>query len=441
MLVLWAWDGNASITPYSSASLSCFSIHIFVFIGLVRVQVRRRCLLVHRLLAHIQQLNARSCGTLSNGTDRRLERVIGYKMSGTTTSQKRGTVLQLLQRCHCQLLAHKSCSKLPPIEHSIFQVVKKASRLYCLPKSLFLLPMALGTHAVQEGTGSLLNACSRLGSTSWQLKNALDENDPAHAEVLTNNKRRFRLLYVNFAMIHCPTSDHVTELMCAHPLLSAPPNYPTPLRRGALHKIRCTFVPFKTNIYQSTKVALSFLLDPWFLPEVKYPLRCFFIIQNELRGFYIRLRAFVDVEKPPGRGPIPKTLVEKIRLETLLRWLPEAYQRALFSSWVASHFIYTYGVNALSVEFFHLLGIFPSKVRARAHNEVRMEWEWNGNGMGMEWEWNGNGMGMEWEWNGNGMGMEWEWNGNGMGMEWEWNGNGMGMEWEWNGMGMEWEWA
>ncbi|KAE9387986.1 hypothetical protein BT96DRAFT_450399 [Gymnopus androsaceus JB14] len=67
--VLWAWDGNASITSYSSASLSCFSIHIFVFIGLVRVQFRRRCLLVHRLLAHIQQLNARSCETLSNGTD------------------------------------------------------------------------------------------------------------------------------------------------------------------------------------------------------------------------------------------------------------------------------------------------------------------------------------------------------------------------------------
>ncbi|KAE9388976.1 NAD(P)-binding protein [Gymnopus androsaceus JB14] len=30
-----------------------------------------------------------------------------------------------------------------------------------------------------------------------------------------------------------------------------------------------------------------------------------------------------------------------------------AYQRALFSSWVASHFIYKYGVNASSVDFFH----------------------------------------------------------------------------------------
>ncbi|KAE9389553.1 NAD(P)-binding protein [Gymnopus androsaceus JB14] len=53
------------------------------------------------------------------------------------------------------------------------------------------------------------------------------------------------------------------------------------------------------------------------------------------------------------RRAIPKTLVEKIGLETLLKRLLEAYQRALFSSWVASHFLYKYGVNAASVDFFH----------------------------------------------------------------------------------------
>jgi glutamate dehydrogenase len=39
-----------------------------------------------------------------------------------------------------------------------------------------------------------------------------------------------------------------------------------------------------------------------------------------------------------GRA-IPKTLVEHVGLETLLERLPEPYQRALFSSWVASHFV------------------------------------------------------------------------------------------------------
>ncbi|KAE9387143.1 NAD(P)-binding protein [Gymnopus androsaceus JB14] len=64
---------------------------------------------------------------------------------------------------------------------------------------------------------------------------------------------------------------------------------------------------------------------------------------------------FEDVPSRNGvmRRAIPKTLVEKIGLETLLKRLPEAYQRALFSSWVASHFLYKYGVNASSVDFFH----------------------------------------------------------------------------------------
>lgn len=81
-------------------------------------------------------------------------------------------------------------------------------------------------------------------------------------------------------------------------------------------------------------------------------------------------------DEPSRRGvmrrAIPKTLVDQIGLDTLLKRLPESYQRALFSSWVASHFvcfrsfsslayvdtkndfqIYKYGVNASSVDFFH----------------------------------------------------------------------------------------
>jgi glutamate dehydrogenase len=39
------------------------------------------------------------------------------------------------------------------------------------------------------------------------------------------------------------------------------------------------------------------------------------------------------------RRAIPKTLVDEIGLAQLLGRLPEPYQRALFSSWVASHFV------------------------------------------------------------------------------------------------------
>ena len=81
-------------------------------------------------------------------------------------------------------------------------------------------------------------------------------------------------------------------------------------------------------------------------------------------------------DEPSRRGvlrrAVPRTLVEKVGLDTLMQRLPVTYQRALFSSWVSSHFvsdlhlpmlcvrflmgrlqIYKYGVNASSVDFFH----------------------------------------------------------------------------------------
>jgi len=48
-------------------------------------------------------------------------------------------------------------------------------------------------------------------------------------------------------------------------------------------------------------------------------------------------------DEPSRRGvmrrAIPKTLVNEIGLDALLKRLPESYQRALFSSWVSSHFV------------------------------------------------------------------------------------------------------
>ncbi len=40
-------------------------------------------------------------------------------------------------------------SNAPPIENSIYQVMKEASLLFCLPENPFFLPKALGSHAVQ----------------------------------------------------------------------------------------------------------------------------------------------------------------------------------------------------------------------------------------------------------------------------------------------------
>jgi len=50
---------------------------------------------------------------------------------------------------------------------------------------------------------------------------------------------------------------------------------------------------------------------------------------------------FEDVEsrKAVLRKAIPETLLGKVGLEEVMRRLPEHYQRALFSSWVASHYV------------------------------------------------------------------------------------------------------
>jgi glutamate dehydrogenase len=60
-------------------------------------------------------------------------------------------------------------------------------------------------------------------------------------------------------------------------------------------------------------------------------------LQAELEGSDL----YTDVPSRNGvmRRAIPKTLIALLGLENLLTRLPEAYQRALFSSWVASHFV------------------------------------------------------------------------------------------------------
>ncbi|KAL0960963.1 hypothetical protein HGRIS_005961 [Hohenbuehelia grisea] len=228
-------------------------------------------------------------------------------------------------------------SQAPPIEHSIFQVVKEASLLYCLPDNPFFLPSDdPNAHAVQEAMYAYCgwifaqHFCNRLGPAYLQLKNILDESNAEHAEVLNNIKRRFReetftresiaqvihaypelirLLYVNFAMVHYPEAEEQTKLM---PTLSYQRLQTTqPLTDEELYdKIRRSvpnkhelqvlesFMIFnkhvlKTNFYQPTKVALSFRLAPDFLPEVEYPKKpfgIFFVIGNEFRGFHIRFR-------------------------------------------------------------------------------------------------------------------------------------------------------
>ncbi|KAG2010347.1 glutamate dehydrogenase [Coprinopsis cinerea AmutBmut pab1-1] len=224
----------------------------------------------------------------------------------------------------------------PPIENSILQIRKEASLLFSLPDNPFFLPNSKGSHAVQEATYAYCgwifaqHFCNRLGPAYLQLKNILNENDPTHAEVLNDIKRRFReetftresiaqaihaypelirLLYVNFAMAHYPPSHDASQLgptLSYQRLQTVQPlsdeELYEKLRRTVSNKndlqVLEAFLIFnksilKTNFYQPTKVALSFRLAPDFLPEVEYPRKpygIFIVIGNDFRGFHIRFR-------------------------------------------------------------------------------------------------------------------------------------------------------
>lgn len=74
-------------------------------------------------------------------------------------------------------------TRAPPIEHSIHQVVREASLLYCLPDNPFFTVGATDGadtgHAVQEATYAYVgwifaqHFCNRLGSAYIALKNGM----------------------------------------------------------------------------------------------------------------------------------------------------------------------------------------------------------------------------------------------------------------------------
>ncbi|EKM49737.1 uncharacterized protein PHACADRAFT_265387 [Phanerochaete carnosa HHB-10118-sp] len=282
--------------------------------------------------------------------ERRL--VIGYKMGGTN---KFFSALSNLYHFYSLYSARKYVEQFsngitivgiylnplpgasaPPIENSIHQVMKEASLLYCLPDNPFFYASgSSSTHAVQEATYAYCgwifaqHFCNRLGAAYLSLKNLLDESNPSHAEVLNDIKRRFReetftresiaqvihahpdlinLLYVNFAMVHYPASDQA-QLMPTLSYQRLQTQVPLSdqeiydkIRRSVSNKhelqVLESFLIFnkhvlKTNLYQPTKVALSFRLAPDFLPDFEYPRKpfgMFFVIGNEFRGFHIRFR-------------------------------------------------------------------------------------------------------------------------------------------------------
>lgn len=228
-------------------------------------------------------------------------------------------------------------AKHPPIEASIHQIMKEVSLLYCVPQNKFQAHFASGRLSLQETiyahcvwvfVGHFLN---RLGSEYNALASILDPNNSAHAEMLSKIKRRLRTetftseyileiinrypdlvrsLYLSFANTHyvqtrgeqddfIPTLSYlrlkVDKVLDDRELKSliskAVVNEHDEMVMTAFRVFNASIL--KTNFYTPTKVALSFRLNPKFLPEVEYPqplFGMFLVISSEFRGFHLRFR-------------------------------------------------------------------------------------------------------------------------------------------------------
>lgn len=220
----------------------------------------------------------------------------------------------------------------PPIQESIHQITKEISLLYCIPQNKLQNLFASGQLSLQEAIYGhcawvfVQHFLNRLGSEYASLMAALDPKNSMHAEILSKFRRRLRT--------ETFTPDYILEIITSYPHLvralyasfasvhlSVGPGFerafidPTPATEvlsDAKLKERITKDVFneheemvmtafrifnnhilKTNYFTPTKVALSFRLDPAFLPAIEYPkplYGMFLVITSESRGFHLRFK-------------------------------------------------------------------------------------------------------------------------------------------------------
>lgn len=226
-------------------------------------------------------------------------------------------------------------AKKTPIDLLIYQVIKEASLLYCIPHNYFHDLFVDNELSLQEaiyaqcGVIFVTHFLNRLGPEYNKLSLLLDPSKLLqHAEVLNSLKKRLRAetytqeyikevfasrkdivrkLYRQFADVHyirlsmektlsyqrlsqiTPVGSEAEFASLLSRECSQNEHHAVVLR--ALYMFNAAVL--KTNFYQLTKVALSFRLNPSFLPETEYPetpFGMFFVVGSDFRGFHIRFR-------------------------------------------------------------------------------------------------------------------------------------------------------
>lgn len=219
----------------------------------------------------------------------------------------------------------------PPIQRSIRHITREISLLYCIPRNKFQSLFASGRLSLQETIYGHVcwvfaqHFLNRLGSEYTSLMEALDPSVGTHAEILSNMKRRLRTetftaeyileiislypeliraLYANFSKTHynpatsgddsvppTPLNDVLSAKQLSSHINSVVSDEHEQLVMGSF--LVFNEAVLKTNFFTPTKVALSFRINPSFLPEIEYPqplYGMFFVISSEARGFHLRFR-------------------------------------------------------------------------------------------------------------------------------------------------------
>jgi len=225
----------------------------------------------------------------------------------------------------------------PPIEASIHQIMKEVSLLYCVPQNRFQSHFSSGRLSLQESIYAhcvwvfVQHFLNRLGNEYNTLTSVLDVSNNVHAELLSKLKKRLRTetftadyileiinqypdlvrsLYLAFANTHyvqtrgekddfLPTLSYLRMKVDRVLKDSELQDLISKTAINEHHQMVMTaFRVFnssvqKTNFYTPTKVALSFRLNPSFLPPEEYPqplYGMFLVISSEFRGFHLRFR-------------------------------------------------------------------------------------------------------------------------------------------------------
>ncbi|RSL38796.1 NAD-specific glutamate dehydrogenase [Fusarium sp. AF-6] len=223
-------------------------------------------------------------------------------------------------------------TQFPSYEESIDQISKEVSLLYCLPHNKFHGLFLAGQLSLQESVYAhsawvfVQHFLNRLGPEYASLSELLDVSNNTQQALLSNLKRRLRsetftpdyiyeiiqnypglvrALYASFANVHL-LKDQEDPVKVVSSSLSVEVLSDEALKDKIAKNVNnehdemvlTAFRVFnnailKTNYFTPTKVALSFRLDPSFLPDVEYPkplYGMFLVISSESRGFHLRFK-------------------------------------------------------------------------------------------------------------------------------------------------------